>query len=182
MWQTVDFSNPNANPSFKGLPMTKFQTFQLLLFKPFYFFLSPIGFSWTVGVLFVIYCILIGIYLNLEIHSNDKFPMYDDPNNPDKLHWKDMFEVIVWTCGFGYIAHEVKEYLDQGATYFTVNLSNNIWDIYLSINFVILLAIRVFGGVLEIGGPRSRQAYDILWALQCVVLSIRSLVFIYILY
>ena len=167
MWQTVDFSNPHTNPSFKPGPMNHWQLFQLLLFKPFYFYLSPLGFSWTISVLFVIYCIIIGIYLNLGIHQTDIIP--------DISTWQGIFEIIVWTCGGGYIAHEIKEYLDQGTTYFSVNLSNNSWDIVLSINFMILFILRILGGYFKIYNDASQKAYDILWALQCVILAIRAL-------
>ena len=167
MWQTVDFSNPNSNPSFKPGPMNNWQLFQLLLFKPFYFYLSPLGFSWTISVLFLFYCVVIGIYLNLGIHQIDTFPDTDT--------WEGIFEIILWSCGIGYIGHEIKEYLDQGTTYFSVNLSNNIWDIVLCVQFAVLLTLRILGGYLDIYNNKSQKAYDILWALQCVILAIRAL-------
>eukprot|EP01084_Bolivina_argentea_P000247 478_1 len=168
MYQTVDFSNPHSNPSFKpAAPLDNWQLFQLLLIKPFYFYLSPVGFSWTIGVLFIFYCIMIAIYLSLGIHQIDIFP--------DINSWQGIFEIVIWICGGGYLANEVKEYLDQGTTYFSVNLSNNIWDIALSLQFIILFVLRVFGGWLSIYNKKSQKIYDIFWAIQCVFLAVRAL-------
>eukprot|EP01083_Nonionella_stella_P113263 333812_1 len=116
--------------------------FVLLLWKPFYFYLSPRGFSWTTACLFVLYCMIIGVYLSLDIHQNDA--------------WQGIFEMTVWLCGAGYCVN--------------VSNNNNILDIALSIELMILFALRVF-----VTTESYSNVYDILWAVQCILLSIRAL-------
>ena len=115
MWQTVDFSNPYSNPYFMSTQLNQLEMFELLLKKPFYFYLSPIGYLWSTRFLYVTWCVMITLYLNGNLetdhrgtHQTDAFP------NPSLTDPKFLLEMAVWMGGVGFIFEEIRHYLTQG--------------------------------------------------------------------
>eukprot|EP01084_Bolivina_argentea_P166855 289660_1 len=105
------------------------ESLQILVFQPFKFYMSPMGFNWTIAALYLLYLIFVVTYSYVIIKGEDKF----------------YIDIIFWLFNAGFVLYEVSEFSDKGRQYFSVTGIMNAWDIMISIVWICLFVIYIFG-------------------------------------
>eukprot|EP01083_Nonionella_stella_P242799 846647_1 len=101
------------------------ESLQILFFQPFKYYMSPVGFNWTIAIFYVLYLVFVGTWSYLVVKGR----------HPDE-GW-----IAFWLCNAGFVAYELSEFSDKGRQYFSVTAIMNVWDIIISIIWVILFIL-----------------------------------------
>eukprot|EP01083_Nonionella_stella_P305567 1066425_1 len=146
----------------------------ILFFTPFKFYMTPIGYNWTLSVLFglyLIYVLLYSFWVSRHVATVGQ-------------------DLALWALNLGYILYEVSEWCDKGREYFSVTGLMNLFDIMISVCWIVLFIINLFSNpndfayLDEIGHKlhdnhenheRLLKAYTSLFGFQIVLLSTRFL-------
>eukprot|EP01083_Nonionella_stella_P279695 951395_1 len=111
---------------FEGLRIT-------LARYPFRFYLSPQGYHWVGGVLYVEYLLLLFAYAYYWPLRSDAMSLF-------------VLEIVFWFSNLGYILYEFHEFSEKGLRqYFNLAMMGdaNVMDAMIGITWVVLFATRV---------------------------------------
>eukprot|EP01084_Bolivina_argentea_P247457 413992_1 len=172
VWQTPTALDPNSEILRK--PFTNTETYQLLLDKPYHFYLTPMGLDLTIKSMHLLYLLSLFIFISNRIYL-------DDPITHG--------EWFLWTLNIGYFVYELIEAYDKGLRdYFTLAGWINYWDLQISFTWLGLFGVRMVSMLQKHKGYYREeenvfewrwmvaQTYMVFWALQAASLSGRSLV------
>eukprot|EP01083_Nonionella_stella_P261013 889298_1 len=98
-------------------PLSFTELLPILCFTPIKFYMLPVGYSYTLNVLFGMYLIYV-LWYSFEVVNGRATPLTD---------------AILWIFAIGFIFYEISEWVDKGREYFSVSGLMNIWDIMISI-------------------------------------------------
>eukprot|EP01083_Nonionella_stella_P233942 823765_1 len=141
----------------------------ILCFTPFKFYILPVGYNFTLNVLFGMYLIYV-LWYSFEV-VNDRATPYTD--------------AVLWILALGFISYEIAEWVDKGREYFSASGLMNIWDIMISICWALIFVINWminpndypyrYSRVEEDARPVFIKVYTLLFGFQIFLLSTRFL-------
>eukprot|EP01084_Bolivina_argentea_P186907 322072_1 len=111
----------------KSVEMSFTELLPTLFFTPFKFYLSPIGYNYTLSILFLLYLGYVLLYSYNIVKGRVSYAT----------------DLILWLLNLGYILYEVSQWLDQGREYFSFSGLMNVWDIMISCIWIALYVINV---------------------------------------
>ena len=149
---------PRKRINFKKKVTYKAQL-NVLLSKPFYFYITSAGFNWCMGVLYFEYMVYV---LAFALHQKSTFDIDAEVS---------IWEALLWIFNVGYILYEINEWLDKGAQYFDIKSGENFMDILICIVWVILFVLWFVIRFSEI----AMHIYVTLFGFQVVLIAVRSL-------
>eukprot|EP01084_Bolivina_argentea_P186908 322073_1 len=112
----------------KSVEMSFTELLPTLFFTPFKFYLSPIGYNYTLSILFLLYLGYILLYSYNIVQGRVNYAT----------------DLVLWLLNLGYILYEVSEWLDKGREYFSVSGLMNVWDIMISVVWIALYIINSY--------------------------------------
>eukprot|EP00488_Nonionellina_sp_1-RS-2012_P002954 TRINITY_DN5991_c0_g1_i1.p1 TRINITY_DN5991_c0_g1~~TRINITY_DN5991_c0_g1_i1.p1 ORF type:complete len:117 (+),score=19.08 TRINITY_DN5991_c0_g1_i1:33-353(+) len=104
------------------------ESLQILFFQPSKFYMSPVGFNWTIAVFYLIYLMFVVLWSYLIVKG-------DDP---------EIGYMFFWLCNAGFVGYEISEFADKGRQYFSVTGIMNVWDIMISSIWIVLFLLFTF--------------------------------------
>ena len=107
------------------------EQFQTLFFQPFKFYMSPVGFNWTIAMLYFLYLAYVLFYSYLIVKDRDSY----------------IGDIVLWLFNAGFVMYEISEFSDKGRQYFSVTGIMNVWDILISIIWILLFVLYIGGQV-----------------------------------
>ena len=122
----------------------------------------------------MMYLSLVCLYAYFRPLSGD---IEDDPRTI-------IFEIILWTCNFGYIMFEGFELKDKGMSgYFNLGVKGqtNLMDVFICLLWITLLGLRITLIVQDVSFTEGANAsliqnvYVFLFGIQITILTLRSL-------
>eukprot|EP01084_Bolivina_argentea_P186911 322077_1 len=116
--------------SIKSEDLSSSQLLPRLVFYPFRFYMSPVGYNYTLSILFLLYLLYVLGYSWYIVRGEDTQIGY-------------IADSILWILNIGYVSYEFSEFSDKGREYFSVSGLMNIWDIMISIVWVALFLVNV---------------------------------------
>ena len=159
MWHDVEFLNPKHSSSYI---VDSGDKLRILLQSAAMFYFTPMGLKWTTTVLFLLYLLWVAYFVYLQVYPYMEV---------------SVFEGLMWIFNLGFIVYELQEMIDGGvASYFNYATSGylNLFDFLISINWIIIFIVRCIVGSEHHDDPVT-VTYMVLWCIQCVLLSIRTL-------
>ena len=160
MWHDLEFLNPRHSSSYVVDAGDKLK----LLFKsPALFYFTPMGLNWTTTILFLLYLVCVCYFVIEQVYPYQEF---------------GVIEGILWLFNLGFIVYELQEMIDSGvATYFSFATNGylNLFDFLISLNWIIIFIVRFIPTQSTSHDDPVTVIYMLLWAIQCVLLSIRLL-------
>eukprot|EP01083_Nonionella_stella_P141205 434580_1 len=97
----------------------------ILCFTPFKFYILPVGYNFTLNVLFGMYLIYV-LWYSFEVVNGLATPLTD---------------TVLWILALGFISYEIAEWVDKGREYFSASGVMNIWDTMISICWIFIFVI-----------------------------------------
>ena len=152
---------------------TSLELFNMLLCEPMKFYFSAEGYHYCTGMLYMLYWCYVCWY-----SINRPIGWYSPQHN------FFIYELILWVANIGYILFEIFECIEKGLIdYFDLKVggSKNIMDASISIIWMILGAIKISflirdtGERINIEKDIAAQIYIFLFAIQILILTVRSL-------
>ena len=176
MWIEAEFLNPkkkirNSDPRFF------YSVFKLLYKSPVGFYFSPMGLYVTTSATYMLYVFYMTYITFLRIYP---------------YHVISLLELLFWFMNLGYIAYEISEMLHKKSEYFSTDSILNVFDVIISVNWIILAYIRFFPELCfgleycktdddddsnectdESHNSTLVLIYMSFWSIQCVILWVR---------
>eukprot|EP01083_Nonionella_stella_P048647 129924_1 len=141
-----------------------------LCFYPFRFYLSPQGYHWVSGILYLEYLLLLFVYAYLW---------------PSEAEHEEL-EIVFWSSNLGYILFEFHESSEKGARqYFNLAVMGdaNVMDALVCLIWIVLFMLRLRIGLFDVWvspslstkqDARMEKAYAFLFGIQILLITIRS--------
>ena len=127
MWFETEYLNPKKKVRSIDIPFYKI--FSLLYRSPVGFYFAPLGLYITTSASYIFYVFYMTYITYLQI-----YPYYSVP----------FVEILFWIMNAGYIAYEISEMMHKGSKYFSADSILNVFDVIISLNWIILASIRFF--------------------------------------
>ena len=126
----------------KHKPLSFSGMLHMLIFYPFRFYLSPKGYHWVGGILFVEYLLLLFAYAYF-------WPQFQSLKSDDPIEtfFLKLLQITFWVSNFGYILFEVYEWVEKGTRqYFNLAVMGeaNVMDALVSVIWIILFVVKSF--------------------------------------
>eukprot|EP01084_Bolivina_argentea_P276300 471443_1 len=148
---------------------------ETLVFYPFKFYLSPSGYHWVNGVLYVEYLLMLFVYAYLwpriQVQTDD-------------TPFLRSFQMVFWVSNLGYVLFECYEYNERGIKqYFNLAAMGdaNVMDALVSVIWILLFGLRIgmVHGLEDWTSDKETsqvvKVYTFLFGVQIFLITIRSL-------
>ena len=166
------FLPPEKDVNMSG--RTYYESFLLILTHPFKFYFISQGYHWISGMSLMLYLFFLMVYIYLRVQNGLIW------HYPHDL-WG--MELTLWSMNIGYITYEIFECFEKGCKeYFNLGVKGyaNILDVIVSVNWGILLSLRIGFFISKLGFDTeniylSQKIYVFFFGTQIILLTIRGL-------
>eukprot|EP01083_Nonionella_stella_P208736 757277_1 len=155
---SLDIKQKELKPD--SLPFS--ELLPILFFTPFKFYMLPIGYNFTRNILFAMYLIYV-LWYSFRVVNETATAIWD---------------TVLWILALGFILYEISEWRDKGREYCSVNGLMNVWDIMISVLWIVLFIMNVLTLNAFADRPGHEvllKAYTLFFGLQIFLLSTRFL-------
>lgn len=168
MWYYESFVDPRKEVH--TISMNYSAQLQMLLFQPLKFYLTPLGFNWTICLFYFTYLffLLIFAYQRFDIRTSNK------------TNLEIWMNIILWLSNIGFIAYEIFEFFDDMRGYFSLKGLDNAIDISISILWIIIALLKY---IIISSGTISNECdsncnmlvnnYLLIFGIQIVLIAMR---------
>eukprot|EP01083_Nonionella_stella_P204526 745537_1 len=141
----------------------------ILCFTPLKFYILPVGYNFTLNMLFGMYLVYV-LWYSFEV-VNDRATPYTD--------------AVLWILAIGVVLYEIMEWIDKRREYCSVSGLSNVFDIMISVCWALIFVINL---MINPNGYSHRQSmveedtreillkvYTLLFGFQIFLLTTRFL-------